>query len=126
MSTITCHYCKKSIRRKADLVTIFSILRGVKPYHARCWGVAATKFAFGKNPWPINGKMFTIGAIVSAVAAVGVIFLAIAALILSTAGGLMQEGSITVFILLLFIGLSFGINALIRLYSYNKYEKVLS
>ena len=88
--------------------------------------MAATKFAIGKNPWPINGKMFTIGAIVSAVVGLGVFFLAIVAFIFSAAGGFTEEGSITVFILLLFIGLSFGINALIRLYSYNKYEKVLS
>lgn len=73
-----CHYCKKEIRDRDELVTASKWL-SIRPYHYRCYDLAIQEIeTIGNNEKPLNNIPNTVISIVMLV--VAVYFLATAAL----------------------------------------------
>ncbi|SIS47107.1 LIM domain-containing protein [Salimicrobium flavidum] len=68
--THACHYCNKPIRDRDELVTASKWL-SIRPYHYRCYNLAAQEVeTIGNNEKPLNNIPNTVVSVIMLVVAI--------------------------------------------------------
>ncbi|GGD02764.1 hypothetical protein GCM10007216_36940 [Thalassobacillus devorans] len=74
MKHVICHYCKKKVKDRDELVTASNWFR-IKPFHYKCFKEQEQEITVSINAWnPVNGPAGNLSFIIMFVLAVWMLF----------------------------------------------------
>lgn len=119
---VVCVDCFEKVESRDDLVTSFRWL-SVKPFHAACYAKSIRGLrSFFVNNYPINGAMYMVGAVITSLIGLFLVIpIVIGSIMRGIAGGYVGFSLFPGLLALLLV----AIPALIRYYSWARYEKKL-